>query len=252
MRLNRILDLSRLLPVLPLLLALPLTSPTAQEEGDRFSRDQSVTRVYRARNMRVNDAVMMAHQVCQAQPGQRPCEYAIKPNNWFEYFTDADTQMQIAAALEEGDVPPPSYKFRVSLVMADFSDSLAAELPMGEDRAVEDLRHLLPYTGYRLLDSGLILSRDRAQLYLGGNAGFIVQMRFSDSGSSESSSLMVEEFEVHQVELAVTPEKGVTEPITRRLLGTAFAMEIGETVVVGTSKLNGNNEALIVLLTAEH
>ena len=34
------------------------------------------------------------------------------------------------------------------------------------------------------------------------------------------------------------------------LLGTTFSMKVGETVVVGTSKLNGGSEALVVLLTA--
>ena len=35
-----------------------------------------------------------------------------------------------------------------------------------------------------------------------------------------------------------------------RLIGTTFGMNVGETVVVGTSKLNGGSEALVVLLTA--
>ncbi len=34
------------------------------------------------------------------------------------------------------------------------------------------------------------------------------------------------------------------------LLGTTFSMKVGETVVVGTSKLNGGSKALVVLLSA--
>jgi hypothetical protein len=36
----------------------------------------------------------------------------------------------------------------------------------------------------------------------------------------------------------------------RPLLSTTFSMELGETVVVGTSKLDGPDKALVVLLTA--
>ena len=41
------------------------------------------------------------------------------------------------------------------------------------------------------------------------------------------------------------------ESAIRWLMDTTFAMRIGETVVVGTSKLNGGSEALVVLLTAK-
>jgi hypothetical protein len=36
----------------------------------------------------------------------------------------------------------------------------------------------------------------------------------------------------------------------RSIMNTSFTMDIGETVVVGTSRLKGNSKALIALLTA--
>jgi hypothetical protein len=36
----------------------------------------------------------------------------------------------------------------------------------------------------------------------------------------------------------------------RSIMNTSFAMSLGETVVVGTSRLKGNSRALIALLTA--
>ena len=38
-------------------------------------------------------------------------------------------------------------------------------------------------------------------------------------------------------------------PHERRILDTTFSMQVGETLVVGTSKLNGDDRALVVLLT---
>jgi len=40
--------------------------------------------------------------------------------------------------------------------------------------------------------------------------------------------------------------EGVTH---RKVMDTTFSMDVGETAVVGTSKLNGGDEALVVLLT---
>jgi hypothetical protein len=37
---------------------------------------------------------------------------------------------------------------------------------------------------------------------------------------------------------------------SRSIIDTSFAMDVGETVVVGTSRLKGNSRALIALLTA--
>ncbi len=47
------------------------------------------------------------------------------------------------------------------------------------------------------------------------------------------------------------PVEGGYAPETRtqRILQTTFAINPGETVVVGTSKLNGGDTAMVVLLT---
>jgi len=51
---------------------------------------------------------------------------------------------------------------------------------------------------------------------------------------------------------ANAPPAAVTPPptVAENLLSTSFSIRKGETVVVGTSKLNGNDRALVVLLTA--
>lgn len=51
---------------------------------------------------------------------------------------------------------------------------------------------------------------------------------------------------------SAAPPAAVTPPptVAENLLSTSFSIRKGETVVVGTSKLNGNDRALVVLLTA--
>jgi hypothetical protein len=49
---------------------------------------------------------------------------------------------------------------------------------------------------------------------------------------------------------AQRPKYAVTPRADRAVIDTSFTMEVGETVVVGTSRLKGNSKALIALLTA--
>lgn len=67
------------------------------------------------------------------------------------------------------------------------------------------------------------------------------------------------EAKIREVEKAVADERRVsvraTSPrkfssSTRGIIDTSFMMDVGETVVVGTSRLKGNSRALIALLTA--
>ncbi len=66
------------------------------------------------------------------------------------------------------------------------------------------------------------------------------------------------EAKIREVEKAVADERRVSiraasprkVPLTHGIIDTSFMMDVGETVVVGTSRLKGNSRALIALLTA--
>ena len=57
---------------------------------------------------------------------------------------------------------------------------------------------------------------------------------------------------VRQVEGEKRSREGLAGPKfgDRSIMNTSFTMDLGETVVVGTSRLSGNSKALIALLTA--
>jgi hypothetical protein len=59
------------------------------------------------------------------------------------------------------------------------------------------------------------------------------------------------EIETQQAQLRVAAAKrrAMVRPVNRTVIDTSFTMDIGETVVVGTSRLQGD-KALIALLTA--
>ena len=189
--------------------------------------------------------------VCLEASKGATCEYRPAGRNWFTYYAVPAIQKQIAARLERSDVPPQSLNFRLALLLAGGHPTADPKLPAGEQKALDDLKEFLPYEGYRLIDAGWIRSSERARLRLGNGPSFDMELRFS-RGSDEfgGPDIRVEHFELMKL-ATVSRAEGETGYSRHNLLSSSFSMTIGETVVVGTSKLNGNKEALIVLLTAE-
>ncbi len=116
-------------------------------------------------------------------------------------------------------------------------------LPKNSEKAIRDIRDFLPYKRYVLVDSGLLRMTSHAgpsQTTLTGKIGgstveFETGMRYRE----QEGKLSVERFQLIRM-----------DPKPRAVLETSFGIARGETVVVGTSKLNGDGGALIVLVTA--
>ena len=70
--------------------------------------------------------------------------------------------------------------------------------------------------------------------------------------SDPRAPILIEGFNISQmIPPAYAPSGNVArEAYSRDVLQTTFTIEPGETVVVGTSKLEGADDAVIVLLTA--
>ena len=75
-----------------------------------------------------------------------------------------------------------------------------------------------------------------------------MELRFRSTGDTEPPTLFVDRFRLEQemvVQMKEGPQFG-----GRRLIETSFSVKEGETIVVGTSKADGADGALVVLLTA--
>lgn len=242
--------------------ALTMAAPQNSDEGDQ---EVLVSRVYRVNHMDPGDALMLAHQTCLDRRGDRnSCRHEVERHGWFIYNTDARTQEAIAAALSHRDVPVSSLTLRLTLLMADNTDRPQVRLGKSETAALSDIRQLLPYRGFRVLETGQLLAQKRGQIRLGGLPFFTAEFRLEDWDGRDGSTIQFEYFELQRTSV-VRPHTGdadhsaggddsdprtfhVTQ--TESMLQTSFGMAVGETVVVGTSRLNGGDEALIVLLTA--
>jgi len=127
------------------------------------------------------------------------------------------------------------------------------DLPKSAAKALADVRDFLPFKRYRLLDSGIV-----RMSYAMSSSVTIAAYQVKFSYERKDDKLSIWWFTVlpakAKVETPAPPGSrseiySVAPEAIKPLISTSFAMDRGETVVVGSSKIDGD-DALIVLLTA--
>jgi hypothetical protein len=123
----------------------------------------------------------------------------------------------------------------------------------------------LPYRSYSMIDSALIRTAGRGIASMKGPDGrdLRVELRFRPGSRRVGEpDLMITGFDVvnmtpqtGQAEESRTPKgagvRGETPPPAPKIIiSTSFGMSVGETLVVGSSRLDGGDTALISLVTA--
>ena len=155
-----------------------------------------------------------------------------------------------------------SYMFQtVLLVGSTEGESDLSGVPTNVLKALEDVRQFLPYKNCRLIDASMVRSNGGARGLLKGPEGGRDFERSFDFREGESGTLQIRSFGIDTLVAeprnSMVTENGKTkiehQPprwVRRNVIATSFSVKVGETIVVGTSKLNGNGDALIVLFTA--
>lgn len=165
----------------------------------------------------------------------------------------AATQERIARALAEKD-RPVTQSFQITLLAAgDRQSAGGSEMAPAVRKAVDDLRELVPYEGYEVLDTlwlrGTPGNFMRGRLVGRNGVGHEVMLRFRVLGGPGSRDLFVDGFSLNEESARIpVPDGGTRGP--RRVLDTSFNLMNGQTIVIGTSLLDGGEESLVVLMTA--
>ena len=115
-------------------------------------------------------------------------------------------------------------------------------------KALADLKDFLPYKSYRLLDTVWMLGLNGPHQFLRGPDGekHEFAMRSTLVSATEVKVDMLRLWDVPQKEWEAMPPGMVPAPL---LIDTDFKLTVGETVVVGTSRLD-STRGLILLVTA--
>jgi hypothetical protein len=171
----------------------------------------------------------------------------------------------------------PLQGFSVVLVIGDLQGTAATDdIPMAARKALTDMKDFLPYKSYKLLDATWMMCCAQVGRRIGlPGAG---TLRESASVTQHLRGPEDQEYELqlrmHRLEgnrisvsfeltggtgspteaglsgdLKTSPRMVIRET-SKSIIDADFTMDIGETVVVGTSRVKGGTRALIALLTA--
>ncbi len=225
-------------------LVLTLMAPAmSMAENDPITS----SRFYQVHYLRHDMVEILARQACGGHfTGW--CSMS-RASEGFLQFTGTDEQQNtLAAELERRDAPPPTQVFQVHVLRAKTQPQQMPLLPENAVRALTDLMQLLPYHGFELVDSGLMRTSGEAELFLGSDRRY--QARLIFEGDPETGKPLQISFRLMAEKVVIGQDGAMETAGMVSLLATTFSMKVGETVVVGTSKLNGGSEALVVLLSA--
>lgn len=156
---------------------------------------------------------------------------------------------KILAIIKEIDVKPLDLKFNVDLILG----STASQSGEGIDRelksdpVMKELSQLLQYKSFKRLDTALMKVQDNkhsSQRMGGDNLMFRLHLRPRHIKEDKGDSI--------QVELYLSQDMGLSAEGKQRsitLVETSLSIKSGERTVVGVSKLNGGDKALILILS---
>jgi hypothetical protein len=156
-------------------------------------------------------------------------------------------------ALRQIDVKPADLLFTVQLVLGSDEPEKGAEA-MPNDPIIRELRNLLKYKSYSLLDTSLIRAIDNAdsEVRMGEKADFELKImpKFIKDEKSSLIQMWVRLTQVHNANPPnVTPLK--VEYITTDLIATTLNIKPGDKTVVGVSKLDGGGKGLILIISGK-
>ena len=163
---------------------------------------------------------------------------------------------KILAVIKELDVKPADVLFTVQLVLGTAGETDKGAEPMpSSDPIIKELRSLLKYNAYSLLDTSLMRALDRqdSEVRLGEKAEFALWLK-PKVIKDEKTSLIQTEVRLRQVRIASMPPGATSakpEYITTDLIGTTLNIKSGDKTVVGVSKLDGGGKGLILIISGK-
>jgi hypothetical protein len=182
----------------------------------------------------------------QVQPGPDAKTLVVK-----DYPENVERLLQ---AIRQIDVKPADLLFTVQLVLGS-DEPEKGEEPMPNDPIIRELRNLLKYKSYSLLDTSLIRAMDdeNSEVRLGERADFELQLR-PKVIKDEKASLIQTGVRLRRITIAGMPPNATSakvEYITTDLIAATLNFKPGDKTVVGVSKLDGGGKGLILIISGK-
>jgi hypothetical protein len=157
---------------------------------------------------------------------------------------------KILAAIRELDVKPADILFTVQLILGSEADA-TTDPELQNDPVIKELRKLLRFKGYTVLDATLVraVNRENAEVKFGPKAEFDFALRPDVAGDSKAPVIKTE-VRLRRIEqLGFSADKPITNVST--LIESTLNIKSGDRTVVGVSKLDGGDKGLILIISAK-
>jgi len=168
---------------------------------------------------------------------------------------------KMLTAIKEIDIKPSDLLFTAQLILASESEE-KTDSELQADPLIKELRRLLRYKSFTLMDSALIRAVDEesSTMIIGDAAQFKLEIQ-GNATSVKGQALAVIQTDIRllQIKEKVTPlvtAKDVSPPvvwgsISRELLRSHLNLKSGERAVVGVSRLDGGEKGLILIVSGK-
>ncbi|MBE3125695.1 MAG: hypothetical protein IMZ54_14085 [Acidobacteria bacterium] len=162
---------------------------------------------------------------------------------------------KILAVIREIDTKPADVLFTVQLILGSETDA-QTDAELQSDPIIKELRKLLRYKGYTLLDSTLVrvINRERASVILGPKGEFVFALQPDVAGDAKAPVIKTE-VRLRQITQQKAPEskEGTAQavPNVTTLIESTLNIKSGDRTVVGVSKLDGSGKGLILIISGK-
>lgn len=158
---------------------------------------------------------------------------------------------KILAVIRELDVKPADIQFSIQLVLGSATAEEKSDETLQNDPVIKELRSLLNYKFFTMLDTSLVRAIDReySQVTMGKDAELKLELR-PKYIKEEKEDLIQVETRLRKEGGAVM-EKGQISTSSNTLLTSNFTMKSGEKTVVGVSKMDGGDKGLILIISGK-
>ncbi len=161
---------------------------------------------------------------------------------------------KILAAIKEIDVKPANFLFTVELVLGSENGEEKTDEALKNDPIIKELRTLLRYKNYNLLDTVLVrgIDKELSELVLGKKADFELRI-FPKYAKEEKEEIIQMAVDLRQIVKQETAQAEVSTPgrFKVNLLTSHLSLKSGEKTVVGVSKMDGGDKGVILIISGK-
>ena len=160
-----------------------------------------------------------------------------------------ETVTKLVEMIKELDVRPLDLQFNMDLIVASLDPASGIHKDLRNDKVIKEMQSMLKYRSFNLLDTTLIKVQDQTESNqrLGGE-GMSFRLRLrpryikDDRGDSFNIDLSL---------YRMMGINGEGKEISSNLVSTTLTLKSGERTVVGVSKLDGGDKALVLILSGK-